>query len=53
MTLPFENDTRAVVKRLSNRNITANRKRNIFTILTMFWWCLTRWQTCFPVKKFV
>ena len=35
MTLPFENDTRAVVKRLSNRNITANRKRNIFTILTI------------------
>ena len=35
MTLPFENDTRAVVKRLSNRNITANQKRNIFTILTI------------------
>lgn len=35
MTLPFENDTRAVVKRLSNRNVTANRKRNVFTILTI------------------
>jgi len=35
MTWPFENDTSAVVKRLSNRNIAANRKRNIFTILTI------------------
>ena len=35
MTWPFENDTGAVVKRLSNRNIAANRKRNIFTILTI------------------
>lgn len=35
MTWPFENDTGAVVKRLSNRNAVANRKRNIFTILTI------------------
>ena len=35
MTWPFENDTGAVVKRLSNRNVAANRKRNIFTILTI------------------
>ena len=35
MTLPFENDTSAIVKRISNRNISANRKRNIFTILTI------------------
>ena len=35
MTWPFENDTGAVVKRLSNRNAEANRKRNIFTILTI------------------
>ena len=35
MTWPFENDTSAVVKRLSNRNVAANRKRNIFTILTI------------------
>ena len=35
MTWPFENDTSAVVKRLSNRNIAANRKRNIFIVLTV------------------
>lgn len=35
MTYPFENDTNAIVKRISNRNISANRKRNIFTILTI------------------
>ena len=33
--MPFENDTSAVVKRLSNKNVAANRKRNIFTILTI------------------
>ena len=32
MTWPFENDTSAVVKRISNRSISANRKRNLFTI---------------------
>ena len=35
MTWPFENDTSAVVKRLSKRNVTAKRKRNLFTILTI------------------
>jgi len=35
MIWPFENDTSAIVKRLSNRNVAANRKRNIFTILTI------------------
>ena len=35
MTLPFENDTNAIVKRISSKNISANRKRNIFTILTI------------------
>ena len=35
MTLPFENDTRTIIKRISSRNISANRKRNIFIILTI------------------
>ena len=35
MTFPFENDTNAIVKRISSKNIYANRKRNIFTILTI------------------
>ena len=35
MTWPFENDTSAVVKRISNRSISANRKRNLFTIITI------------------
>ncbi|MFQ7264921.1 MAG: ABC transporter permease [Lachnospiraceae bacterium] len=35
MIYPFENDTRAVVKRISNRSIAANRKRNLFTIVTI------------------
>lgn len=30
MTWPFENDTSGIVKRISNRSISANRKRNIF-----------------------
>ena len=35
MTWPFENDTGTIVKRISNRSISANRKRNIFLILTI------------------
>lgn len=35
MIYPFENDTSAVVKRISNRSIAANRKRNLFTIITI------------------
>lgn len=32
MTLPFENDTRAVLKRLIQRSLKANRKRNFFLV---------------------
>lgn len=35
MTLPFENDTRTIIKRISSRNMSANRKRNIFIVLTI------------------
>lgn len=35
MTLPFENVTRIIIKRISSRNISANRKRNIFIVLTI------------------
>ena len=35
MTLPFENDTGAVVKKLADRSIKANRRRNIFVIITI------------------
>ena len=35
MTLPFENDTKTIIKRISSRNISANRKRNIFIVLTI------------------
>ena len=35
MTLPFENDTSAVVKKLADKSIKANRRRNIFVILTI------------------
>ena len=35
MTLPFENDTKTIIKRISSRNISANRKRNIFIIITI------------------
>ena len=35
MTWPFENDTSGIVKRISNRSISANRKKNIFIILTI------------------
>ena len=35
MTWPFENDTGVIVKRISNRSVSANRKRNIFIVLTI------------------
>ena len=35
MTWPFENDTSAIVKRISNRSVSANRKRNLFIVLTI------------------
>lgn len=35
MTLPFENDTSAIVKKLAGKSIKANRRRNIFIILTI------------------
>ena len=35
MTWPFENDTSGIVKRISNRSISVNRKRNIFIVLTI------------------
>ena len=35
MTWPFENDTCAIAKRVSNRSISANRKRNTFIVLTI------------------
>jgi len=35
MTWPFENNTGAIVKRISNRSVSANRKRNIFIVLTI------------------
>lgn len=35
MTLPFENDTRAIVKKLSNRNFYANLRQNRVMILSI------------------
>ncbi len=35
MIWPFENDTSGIVKCISNRSISANRKRNIFIVLTI------------------
>lgn len=35
MTLPFENDTSKIIKRISNKSLNSNRKRNLFTILTI------------------
>ena len=35
MTGPFKNDSSTIVKRISNRSISANRKRNIFIVLTI------------------
>ena len=35
MTWPFENDTSTIVKRISNRSLSANRKRNLFIVLTI------------------
>ena len=35
MTWPFESDTGAIVKRVSNRSVSANRKRNILIVLTI------------------
>lgn len=35
MTLPFDNDTSTIVKKLANRSIKANRRRNIFVVITI------------------
>ncbi len=35
MTLLFENDTSGIIKRISSKSLNSNRKRNIFTILTI------------------
>lgn len=35
MTWPFENDTSAVVKRISQRSIRSSKFRNIFTVITI------------------
>ena len=35
MTWPFENDTGAIVKRISNRSVSANRKTTLFIVLTI------------------
>lgn len=35
MTLPFENDTSRIVKKLANRSIQADSRRNLFIIITI------------------
>lgn len=35
MTLPFENDTRIIVKKLAKRNLKADKSRNILIIITI------------------
>lgn len=35
MTLPFENDTSAIIKKLANRSIKADKRRNVFIIVTI------------------
>ena len=35
MTWPFENNTSAVTKKLANRSIKADKRRNIFIIVTI------------------
>lgn len=35
MTLPFENDTSKIVKRLAKRSLQADKRRNLFVIITI------------------
>lgn len=35
MTLPFENDTKTIIKRISSRNISANRKEISLLLLRL------------------
>lgn len=35
MTLPFENDTNAIVKKLADRSMKADKRRNLFIIVTI------------------
>lgn len=35
MTLPFENDTGPVIKRLAARSIQTDKRRNLFVIVTI------------------
>ena len=35
MTLPFENDTSSIVKKISKRNLKADKSRNIIAIIAI------------------
>lgn len=35
MTLPFENDTGPVIKKLASRSIQTDKRRNLFVIVTI------------------
>ena len=35
MTLPFENDTGSVIKKLASRSIQTDKRRNLFVIVTI------------------
>ena len=35
MTWPFENDTSAIVKKLADRSMKADKRRNAFIIITI------------------
>ena len=35
MTLPFENDTSAIVRKLANRSIKADKRSKMFLLLTI------------------
>ena len=35
MTLPFENDTNPIVKKISKRNLKADKSRNVLIIITI------------------
>ena len=48
MTLPFENDTNPIVKKISKRNLKADKSRNVLIIITIALSLLLLHCLCIP-----
>jgi len=47
MTLPFENDTGAIVRKLADRSLKADKRRNLFVVITIIFATVLLSTLCF------